>query len=252
MFKLTFFFSRQPAGLAKGSVDMGASTEKLDPEDGEEEQPGITSWSEHTWLQANSYLLNNCAVFFFFNNFFHFFTEDKEAKHVSSPAAEALPNGTECDGTRNDIPKHSSETNKTLQLVNENGAVDTEPPHGSVTGSNGLVLTKLPQDGNSAATTVMGVSPHRTNWSPSGSAAGGHTPNHTSGCAQSSGARRTDHGAGNMSGQGAPDTKNCTSLSTASTRATITIHRARKTMSRPAVSPAQKVIHQCGTLSAIQ
>lgn len=227
---------------------MGASTEKLDPEDGEEEQPGMTSWREHTWLQANSYLLNDLKKI----NVFHSFTGDKEARHVPSPAAEALPNGTECDGMRNDIPKHSSETNKTLQLVNENGAVDTEPPHGSVTGSNGLVLTKLLQDGNSAATTVMGVSPHRTNWSPSGSAAGGHTANHTSGCAQSSEARRTDHGAGNTSGQVAPDTKNCTSLSTASTRATITIHRARKTMSRPAVSPAQKVIHQRGTLWAIQ
>lgn len=170
---------------------------------------------------------------------------------MSSPAAEALLNGTECDDTRHESPKHRSESNKTLQLVNENGAVDTEPPHGSVTGSNGLILTKLPQEGNSAATTVMGVSPHRTNWSTSGSAAGGHPANHISGCAQSSGARRTDHGMGNTSGQGASDTKNCTSLSPATTRATITIHRARKTMSRPAVSPAQKVIHQCGALWVI-
>lgn len=37
-----FFPSHQPAGLAKGSVDMGASTQNLDPEDGEEEKPGIT------------------------------------------------------------------------------------------------------------------------------------------------------------------------------------------------------------------
>lgn len=162
---------------------------------------------------------------------------------MSSPTAEALLNGTECDDIRHAIPKHSSETNKTLLLVNENGAVDTEPPHGSVTGSNGLILTKLPQEGNSTTTNVMGVSPHRTNWSPSGSAAGGHVANHFSGCAQSSGARRTDHGTGNTSGQGAPDPKNCTSLSPATTRATITVHRARKTMSRPAVSPAQKVIH---------
>lgn len=175
---------------------------------------------------------------------------NKEARHVSSPAAEALLNGTECDEMRPEIPKHSSETNKTLQLVNENGTVDIDTPHGSVTGSNGLTLTKLPQEGNSTATTVMGVLPHRTNWLPSGPAAGEHTANHASGCAQSSGARRTDHGTGNTSGQGAPDTKNCTSLSPATTRATITIHRARKTMSRPAVSPAQKVIHQCGALWA--
>lgn len=165
---------------------------------------------------------------------------------MSSPTGEALPNGTESDDIRHEIPNDGSETNKTLLLVNENGAADTEPPHGSVTGSNGLILTKLPQEGNSAATTVMGVSPHRTNWSPSGS--GGHMANHIS---QSSGARRTDHGTGNLSGQGAPDTKNCTSLSPATTRATITVHRARKTMSRPAVSPAQKVMHQCGVLWAI-
>lgn len=184
--------------------------------------------------------------------FVYSFIGDKETRHVSSPAAEARLNGAECDDMRHKSPKHSSETNKTLQLVNENGAVDTEPPHGSVTGSNGLILTKLPQEGNSAATTVMGVSPHRTNWSTSGSAAGGHPANHISGCAQSSGARRTDHGTGNTSGQGAPDTKNCTLLSPATTRATTTIHRARKTMSRPAVSPAQKVIYQCDALWVIE
>lgn len=176
------------------------------------------------------------------------FLGDKETKHISFPAAEALLNGEECDDTRHESLKHSSETNKTLQLVTENGAVETEPPHGSVTGSNGLVLTKLPQEGNSTATTVLGVSPHRTNWSTSGSAAGGHPANHISGCAQSSGARRTDRGVGNTMGQAASDTKNCTSMTPATTRATITIHRARKTMSRPAVSPAQKVIHQRGAL----
>lgn len=189
------------------------------------------------------YIINVLGFFFV-----HFFIGDKETRPLSSPAAEALLNGAECDDLRHESLKHSSETSKTLQLVNENGAVDTEPPHGSVTGSNGLILTKLPQEGNSAATTVMGVSPHRTNWSTSGSAAGGLLANHISGCAQSSGARWTDHGTGNTSGQGPPDTKNCTSLSPATTRATITIHRARKTMSRPAVSPAQKVIHQCGAL----
>lgn len=187
-------------------------------------------------------------MLFFFFLVVYSFTGDKETRQVSSPAAEALLNGAECHEKRLESPKHSSDTNKTLQLVNENGAVDTEPPRGSVTGSNGLILTKLPQEGNSAATTVMGVSPQRTNWSTSGTAAGGHPANHVSGCAQSSSALRTDHGMGNTAGQGTPDTKNCTSLSHATTRATITIHRARKTMSRPAVSPAQKVIHQCGAL----
>lgn len=136
--------------------------------------------------------------------------------------------------------------------MDENGAVDPDPPHGSVNGSNGLILTKLPQEGSPAATTVLGVSPHRTNWSTSGPAAGGHPANHISGCAQSSGARRTDRVSGNTSVQGASDAKNCTPLSPATTRAAITIHRARKTMSRPAVSPAQKVIHQRGAFWVIE
>uniref|UniRef100_UPI0037E77919 histone-lysine N-methyltransferase EHMT1 isoform X2 n=1 Tax=Semicossyphus pulcher TaxID=241346 RepID=UPI0037E77919 len=151
-------------------------------------------------------------------------------------------NGTECDDTRHKSVTHGSTTgsNKTLLSINENGMSDMEPPHGSVTGSNGFILAKQPHAGGSAAT-----SPHRTNWLPLGSATGGHTTKSSaSGCAQSSGALRTDPSIGTTSGQGTSDTKNGTASPPVPAPAPVTIHRARKTMSRPAVSPAQKLLNR--------
>uniref|UniRef100_A0A665XB91 Euchromatic histone-lysine N-methyltransferase 1b n=1 Tax=Echeneis naucrates TaxID=173247 RepID=A0A665XB91_ECHNA len=147
-------------------------------------------------------------------------------------------NGTECDETRHKSPAPGSATgsNKTLLLLNENGLPDMEPPHGSVTGSNGFILTKQQQ---------QEVSPPRTNWLPSGTSTGGHTvkplPALASGCVQTSGVLRTDPSTGITLGQGISDTKNGTAPSPVPAPAPVTIHRARKTMSRPAVSPAQKV-----------
>ncbi|KAG7240828.1 hypothetical protein INR49_023402, partial [Caranx melampygus] len=217
-------FICMPAGLAKGSADKGASAKKdsLDPASN-----GETSGGD----------------------------KDVAARLASSPAAEAMLNGTECDNTRLKSPTHGSTTssNKTLLLVNENGLPDMEPPHASVTGSNGLILTKQQQqqqqhEGSSAAMPGLGVSPPRTNWLPSGTSAGGHTvkplPASASGCAQPSGALRTDPSTGTTLGQGISDTKNGTALSPAPAPAPVTIHRARKTMSRPAVSPAQKLINR--------
>ncbi|XP_068430104.1 histone-lysine N-methyltransferase EHMT1 isoform X2 [Clinocottus analis] len=211
----------EPAGLAKGSVDKGASSKKeeLDAASNREAKPDA----------------------------------DKEiaARLFSSPPSETMLNGTECDATRHKSPTHGSAAanNKTLLLPNENGTSDVEPPHGSVTGSNGFILTKQQQqDGGSAAKPGSGVSPHRTNWLPSGSPTGGHTakspPASASGCAQSSGALRTDPSTGTTSGQEIPDTKNGTVSSPAPAPAPVTIHRARKTMSRPAVSPAQKLLNR--------
>uniref|UniRef100_A0A3Q3RJS4 Euchromatic histone-lysine N-methyltransferase 1b n=1 Tax=Mastacembelus armatus TaxID=205130 RepID=A0A3Q3RJS4_9TELE len=117
---------------------------------------------------------------------------------ASSPAT--MLNGTECDSTRHKSPTHGSPVGamKTSLIANENGMPDMEPPHGSVTGSNGFILTKQQQqqqDG-SAAMAGLGVSPHRTNRLPSGSPTGGHgdkpVPTLASGHAQSSGAFRTD------------------------------------------------------------
>lgn len=169
------------------------------------------------------------------------------ARLAASPAAETMLNGTECDVVRHKSPSHDSAAgnNKTLLLVNENGTTDAELPHGSVTGSNGLVLAKPQQDGGSATPPGSGVFPHRTNWLTSGSPSGGHLVKPllapVAGCAQTSGALRTDPSTGTIPGQGTPDIKNGTASPPMSTPAAVTIHRARKTMSRPAVSPAQKV-----------
>lgn len=164
------------------------------------------------------------------------------ATKLASPvAAEAMLNGTECDSTMH--KNLLTGNNKAVLLLNENGTSDTEPPHGSVTGSNGLILTKQLQQQEAAGS---GVSPHRTNWSPSGSPTGDQTANPLPASASavrvpSPGALRTSPSTGTSSGPGTSDTKNGPASSPVSTSAPVTVHRARKTMSRPAVSPAQKV-----------
>ncbi|XP_076025619.1 histone-lysine N-methyltransferase EHMT1 isoform X2 [Genypterus blacodes] len=213
----------EPTGPAQGSVDKGASATK----------EGIAS-SGNREEKADG---------------------DKEAaacrRASVSPAAAAEPpllNGAECDDMRHtQSPTHtSSPGNKTSPSANENGMAEVAPPpHGSVTGSNGFVLTKQQQLEGGA-----GVSPHRTNWAPLGSTAGGdaakaHPPSASApGRTQSAGSLRTDPSAGTPSGQGASDTNNGTAPSPAPTPQPVTIHRARKTMSRPAVSPAQKLLNK--------
>uniref|UniRef100_A0A8C7ZR04 Euchromatic histone-lysine N-methyltransferase 1b n=1 Tax=Oryzias sinensis TaxID=183150 RepID=A0A8C7ZR04_9TELE len=153
---------------------------------------------------------------------------------MSPPGTEAMLNGNEFDDTRHKNLTISN--NKTVLLVNENGMSDTEPPHGSVTGSNGFILAKQQQ---------QDVSPHRTSWSPLGQAGGGPiakpAPTALSGCGRDPGALRTATSMGTTTGQGTSDIKNGTVSSPTSPSAPTTVHRARKTMSRPAVSPAQKV-----------
>lgn len=156
-------------------------------------------------------------------------------------------NGTELDNKTHNSPSQHSSTgsNKTLLLANENGIPDTEPLHGSVTGSNGFILTKQHQERESGSTAVSGsgsgLSPRRTNClSPSMSTGGDSVkPGLVTepGSSQTLAVRRTDPSAGTQLGQGLSDTKN----GTVPSPLPVTIHRARKTMSRPAVSLAQKV-----------
>ncbi|CAM9113675.1 unnamed protein product [Lampetra planeri] len=166
---------------------------------------------------------------------------------ASSPAAEAMLNGSECTQPMHKSPTQGSATghSKTF-LLNENGVSSMETPHGSVTGSNGFLLMKPQQERLSTATSALAVSPHRTNWSPSGSAAGGHAAKlvaaSASACAQTLGALRTDPTTDTMLGQGTSDTKNGTAPTPAPSPAPVMIHRARKTMSRPAVSLEQKLL----------
>uniref|UniRef100_A0A673WG02 Euchromatic histone-lysine N-methyltransferase 1b n=1 Tax=Salmo trutta TaxID=8032 RepID=A0A673WG02_SALTR len=131
----------------------------------------------------------------------------------------------------------------------ENGTLETDPPHGSVTGSNGYILSKQ-QEGGSSTGTGLVAAPHRTSWLPSGTTMVGHTTttflSSAAGHAHSPGALRTDnHQAGSPSGQGGSDTetKNGTSPSDspAPSPLSIAIHRARKTMSRPASNQTLKV-----------
>uniref|UniRef100_A0A8C8G8B1 Euchromatic histone-lysine N-methyltransferase 1b n=1 Tax=Oncorhynchus tshawytscha TaxID=74940 RepID=A0A8C8G8B1_ONCTS len=134
-------------------------------------------------------------------------------------------------------------------VVTENGMLETDPPHGSVTGSNGYILSKQ-QEGGSTTGTGLVAAPHRTSWLPSGTTMVGHTTttflSSAAGHAHGPGALRTDnHQAGSPSGQGDSDTetKNGTSPSDspAPSPLSIAIHRARKTMSRPASNQTLKV-----------
>ncbi|XP_024155223.2 histone-lysine N-methyltransferase EHMT1 isoform X5 [Oryzias melastigma] len=203
----------QPAGLA---VDRSGSSKKeeLDPaSDGEEKSDGV----------------------------------EEVPGRLAPPGTEAMLNGNEHDDTRHKNLTNSN--NKTALLVNENGTSDTEPPHGSVTGSNGFILAKQQQDGSTAAVNpASGVSPHRTSWSPLGQAGGGPkakpAPTTLSGCGRDPGALRTAAGTGTTSEQGTSDIKNGTVSSPSPSSAPVTVHRARKTMSRPAVSPAQKLLNK--------
>ncbi|XP_016518287.1 histone-lysine N-methyltransferase EHMT1 isoform X2 [Poecilia formosa] len=172
-------------------------------------------------------------------------TDVASAAGRSSPAAaEAIMlNGTDSD----DGSRHADLTVSGIKAaLNENGTAETETPHGSVTGSNGFILAKeQQQDGGDAAAPASGVSsPLRTSRLPSGSPPGGQTAkplgaSAAAGCAQSSGALRTAPGTGSMS-----DTKNGFASSPVTIPPSVTVHRARKTMSRPAVSPAQKLINK--------
>ncbi|MED6253418.1 hypothetical protein ATANTOWER_029170, partial [Ataeniobius toweri] len=208
---MNFLLYLQPAGLAVDTVAL-PKAEGLDPPSYREEKS-----DEDTYVAAG---------------------------RASSPAAEAMLNGTESDdGMHTDLSISSS---KTMSLVNENGTTEIETPHGSVTGSNGFILTKeqQQQDVSAAVTPGSGVSPLRTNRLPLGSLTGGQTAKpliaSASGCAQSSGALRTVPSTGNMLGQGTSDSKNGFASSPVIIPPPVTVHRARKTMSRPAVSPAQK------------
>uniref|UniRef100_A0A8C1AM16 Euchromatic histone-lysine N-methyltransferase 1b n=1 Tax=Cyprinus carpio carpio TaxID=630221 RepID=A0A8C1AM16_CYPCA len=119
----------------------------------------------------------------------------------------------------------------------ENGLSETEPPHGSTVGSNGYILSKQQEDTVSA--------PHRTNWSPIGGSTLGHGTK--SSPTSASTLRPPDQGSSNSPASPGPspterraetETKN----GIVSNTPPPTIHRARKTMSRPASNQTLKVM----------
>lgn len=122
----------------------------------------------------------------------------------------------------------------------ENGLSETDPPHGSTVGSNGYILSKAQDD--SPATQ------HRTNWSPKGTSPVGYAaktlPLSSTSQTQGQGALRTNTSTGPSLAEGRleNETKNGTATNTPPR---VTVHRARKTMSRPASNHALKVM--CGS-----
>lgn len=232
---MDFLLRLQPAGLAVDNV-APPKKEGLDPPKHGEEKSGQSPDQNPERFRFGSG---------WFDRIFLLPASDEDgdvasAAGLASPAAaEAIMlNGMDSD----DGSRHADLTVSAVKMaVNENGTAETETPHGSVTGSNGFILAKEQQQDGDAAPASGASSPLRTNRLPSGSPPGGQTAkplNATAaaGCAQSSGALRTAPGTGNMS-----DAKNGFASSPVTIPPPVTVHRARKTMSRPAVSPAQKV-----------
>ncbi|KAJ8286521.1 hypothetical protein GJAV_G00040110 [Gymnothorax javanicus] len=129
--------------------------------------------------------------------------------HGSTPRAEGRP----------------SEANGTSE-IHENGVAEGDPPHGSVAGSNGFVLQQL--DSGTAAAIF-----NRTSGSPTGASLAGHAaktlpPSSGLSHARNLGASKTDVGTGDC---GVSETKNAAARPPLQT---VTVHRARKTMARPA------------------
>ncbi|XP_041706662.1 histone-lysine N-methyltransferase EHMT1 [Coregonus clupeaformis] len=230
---------KQPTGLAKGRVGKGESMEEGMESPGDREEEGddfifkaITA--KHDPLRD----------------------EEVAARLGSSPGAEEELNGTYESaevGNGHQCPTPLASQGDKSQVVTENGMLETDPPHGSITGSNGYILSKQQQEGGSSTGTGSVASPHRTSWLPSGTTMVGHTTktflSSASGHAHSPGALRTDtHQAGSPSGQGGSDTetKNGTSPSDspAPSPLSIAIHRARKTMSRPASNQTLKLLNR--------
>ncbi|KAK3555456.1 hypothetical protein QTP86_016095 [Hemibagrus guttatus] len=133
-----------------------------------------------------------------------------------------------------DVQKSSSQSH-----AMENGLSETDHPHGSTVGSNGYILSKAQDD--SPATQ------HRTNWSPKGTSPIGYAaktlPLSATSQTQGQGALRTNTSTRPSLAEGRleNETKNGTATNTPPR---VTVHRARKTMSRPASNHALKVLNR--------
>uniref|UniRef100_A0A672SK01 Histone-lysine N-methyltransferase EHMT1-like n=1 Tax=Sinocyclocheilus grahami TaxID=75366 RepID=A0A672SK01_SINGR len=150
---------------------------------------------------------------------------------------------TELNGTYENMDTKRTEQNLSAQgsparsSTMKNGLSETELPHGSTVGSNGYILSKQQENTVSA--------PHRTNWSPIGGSTLGHGTKSLPTSAST--LRPPDQGSSNSAASPGPspterraetETKN----GTVSNTPPPTIHRARKTMSRPASNQTLKVM----------
>uniref|UniRef100_A0A673IXJ7 Histone-lysine N-methyltransferase EHMT1-like n=1 Tax=Sinocyclocheilus rhinocerous TaxID=307959 RepID=A0A673IXJ7_9TELE len=160
----------------------------------------------------------------------------------SNGQANPLKEANELNGTYENTDTKRTEQNLSAgsparSSTMENGLSETEPPHGSTVGSNGYILSKQQEDTVSA--------PHRTNWSPVGGSTLGHGTK--SSPTSASTLRPPDQGSSNSTASPGPspierradtETKN----GIVSNTPPPTIHRARKTMSRPASNQSLKVM----------
>ncbi|XP_037401763.1 histone-lysine N-methyltransferase EHMT1 isoform X2 [Pygocentrus nattereri] len=133
----------------------------------------------------------------------------------------------------------SVQESPTQSQAMENGLSETDPPHGSTVGSNGYILNKHQED--------TPATQHRTSWSPVGTSAIGHAsktlPPLVKSQHQGQAPLRTDMSKGPSlaEGRSEKETKNGT---TSNTPPPVTIHRARKTMSRPASNHPLKLLNR--------
>uniref|UniRef100_A0A8C1MXS4 Euchromatic histone-lysine N-methyltransferase 1b n=1 Tax=Cyprinus carpio TaxID=7962 RepID=A0A8C1MXS4_CYPCA len=163
----------------------------------------------------------------------------------SNGQADPLREATELNGTYENMDTKRTQQNQSAQgsparsSTMENGLSETEPPHGSTVGSNGYILSKQQEDTMSA--------PHRTNWSPIGGSTLGHGTK--SSPTSASTLRPPDQGSSNSPASPGPspterraetETKN----GIVSNTPPPTIHRARKTMSRPASNQTLKFLNR--------
>ncbi|XP_055036991.2 histone-lysine N-methyltransferase EHMT1 isoform X2 [Misgurnus anguillicaudatus] len=164
----------------------------------------------------------------------------------SNGRADPLSKPAELNGTYKNTDTKRSEQDLSTQgsparsSVMENELLETELPHGSTVGSNGYILSKQKED------TVS--TPHRTNWSPiGGSTLGQGTKNSPS---ATSTLRSPEQGSPNIDTSLGPipnerraetETKNGIAPNTPPP---VTIHRARKTMSRPASNQTLKFLNR--------
>ncbi|XP_062409434.1 histone-lysine N-methyltransferase EHMT1 isoform X6 [Sardina pilchardus] len=144
----------------------------------------------------------------------------------------------EINGTHENTDMGKSHGSDGRSRLTENGVMEIDPPHGSVMGSNGYVLSKPQQDTAAAQ--------HRTNWSPTGTTSAGHAAKTLPSAALRActlGTQKTDTSALPALGEGKieTETKNGTGLSTPPPPV---IHRARKTMSRPASNQTLKILNR--------
>ncbi|XP_016407398.1 histone-lysine N-methyltransferase EHMT1-like isoform X8 [Sinocyclocheilus rhinocerous] len=162
----------------------------------------------------------------------------------SNGQANPLKEANELNGTYENTDTKRTEQNLSAgsparSSTMENGLSETEPPHGSTVGSNGYILSKQQEDTVSA--------PHRTNWSPVGGSTLGHGTK--SSPTSASTLRPPDQGSSNSTASPGPspierradtETKN----GIVSNTPPPTIHRARKTMSRPASNQSLKLLNR--------